>query len=393
MNNDKNHLVPFKFSAVITLLLMLVSSSKVNAQCVEVASGLRTPLGITSSNLNNLIVSETGNRLLHSGRLSIIDQEGNRRTLLDGLPSDINDVNEASGPAGVAMKGRTIYLAIGIGNSIQAGPFPGAAVGNPNPSSALYSSVLAVHFSANVEKTTSGFTLTTAGQTALANGEKVTLDDNEGGTLMIEQVANFPNYTPNPLPTFPVNVRGSNPFDLVINDDQIYVTDGGQNMVRKIDLLTGGVTTLTLFAPVPNPFFPALGGPVIDAVPTGIRYADGQLLVTLFRGVPFPPGVSQVMAVDPISGSQSQFIGGRKTAIDVLPISDGIDTDYLVLQHASLGLFFSGPGQVLRFETTADAPTVVADCLTRPTSMTFDEKSGTLYVTELGGRVVGFGVL
>ncbi len=33
-------------------------------------------------------------------------------------------------------------------------------------------------------------------------------------------------FTPNPLPLVPANVRLSNPFDLVVVDDQVYVTDG-----------------------------------------------------------------------------------------------------------------------------------------------------------------------
>jgi hypothetical protein len=45
-------------------------------------------------------------------------------------------------------------------------------------------------------------------------------------------------------------------------------------------------------------------------------------------------------------------------------------------------------GQVLRFESPAGPPTLVADCLTAPTSMTLDRKTGTLYVTEEQGRVV-----
>ena len=76
---------------------------------------------------------------------------------MDGLPSGINDVNEASGPAGLFMPGRTLYVAIGIGDSILAGPFPGTARPNPNPSSPIFSPVLAIHFSANVEKTTAGY--------------------------------------------------------------------------------------------------------------------------------------------------------------------------------------------------------------------------------------------
>ncbi len=42
-----------------------------------------------------------------------------------------------------------------------------------------------------------------------------------------------------------------------------------------------------------------------------------------------------------------------------------------------------GPGNVLHFDTPAGPPTVVTDCLTRPTAMTLDEKTDTLYVTEL----------
>jgi len=393
MKRPRLNLHTFVLSIAISLL---VPTGQASAQCSEVASGLRLPLGITQSNLDNLIVGESGTRALHTGRISIISPNGSRRTLLDGLPSAINDVNEPSGPAGVYMRGRTLFVAIGIGDGIQAGPFPGAAVGNPSPSSPIFSSVLAIHFSANVEATTEGFVLTTADQLSLANGAKVTLSDDAGDRLTLELVANFPNFTPNPLPTFPANVRGSNPFDLVAVEDQLYVTDGGQNQVRQIDVPTGTFTTLAAFAPIPNPFYPGIGGPVIEAVPTGIRYGDGQLLVSLFKGVPFPVGVSQIQAVDPISGAQAPFIVGRKTAIDVLSLRDGDDTDYLVLQHASLGLFFTGPGQVLRFETPADAPTLVSDCsspsftpLTRPSSMVLDEKTDTLYATEFGGRVVG----
>ena len=42
------------------------------------------------TNQGNLLVSETGTTTLHSGRISIVDQNGNRRTLLEGLPSAIN---------------------------------------------------------------------------------------------------------------------------------------------------------------------------------------------------------------------------------------------------------------------------------------------------------------
>jgi hypothetical protein len=78
-----------------------------------------------------------------------------------------------------------------------------------------------------------------------------------------------------------------------------------------------------------------------------------------------------------------------KSAIDVLPIEeDDATTHYLGLQHASIGLFFASPGLVLHFNSPAGPLTFVASCLTRPTTMAFDRKGGTLYVSEFGGRLV-----
>jgi hypothetical protein len=95
-----------------------------------------------------------------------------------------------------------------------------------------------------------------------------------------------------------------------------------------------------------------------------------------------------VQEIDPTTATQSALISGLKTAIGVLPLSDGDDLDYLVLQHASAGPFFGGPGLVQHFETPANPPTLVTNCLVRPTSMTPNQKTGKLYVTEHGGRVV-----
>lgn len=380
------------FACSLTLALPLFALNvTVSAQCSDVTTGLRQPLGSALTNQNNLLVSETGTVALHSGRISIIDAAGNRRTLLDGLPSAINDVNEPSGPAGIFMRGRTLYVAIGTGDAGRAGPAPGTTIPNPNPiSSPIFSSVLGIQFSARTEDTTPGFTLTTADEQSLANGETVVLSDGADGTLRIRLVVDFPNYVANPVPAFAGNVQLSNPFGLVPVDDVLYVTDGGRNRVWQVDLLTGSQTTLVTFPAIPNPLFgivPA-GGPFLDAVPTGIAAVNGKLLVTLFRGVPFPPGTSTVQEIDPATATQSALITGRKSAIDVLPLSNDDDLDYLVLQHASAGPFFGSPGLVLHFETPADPPTVVTNCLVRPTTMTLNSKTGTLYVTEYGGRVV-----
>ncbi len=138
----------------------------------------------------------------------------------------------------------------------------------------------------------------------------------------------------------------------------------------------------------PQLLFPNLGGPFIQAVPTGIASFHNQLFVALFRGFPFLTGVSSVNQVDPATGSNSRFITGLTDAIGILPLEEKGETSYLVLQFSSAGPFFQGPGLILRFKDPAGPATVVADCLSHPTSMALDKKTGTLYVSENGGRIV-----
>jgi hypothetical protein len=369
------------------LAIGVMLSGDARAQCgVEVAAGLQFPLGLALSNQKNLLVSESGTAgVLHSGRISIVGPDGVRRTLLDGLPSASNDVNDPSGPAGLVMRGRTIYLAIGIGDAIQVvAPGSPVTVANPNPASPIFSSVLAVHFSASVERTTAGFSLTAADYDTLADGQTVKLSNGGGDEITIALVANFPDYS-NPLPTAPNSVRGSNPFDLELIGDQLYVTDGGRNLVWQADIHTGAFAPLAAFDPVPNPT--GVGAPVLDAVPTGIREFEGQLFVTLFRGFPFPPGASVVERIDPGTGVHAPVLTGLRSAIDVLVDDD--HTSLFVLEHGSGALLppFSGPGSLTRRD--AAGSTVVANCLGRPTSMVRDERSGAFYITELvNGRVV-----
>ena len=381
------------FCVVLAVSMMLCGATVVSAQCTEVVAGLRQPLGTALTNQGNLIVSESGVRVLPGtavipGRISIVDPNGNRRTLLDGLPSALNDIGDASGPAGVYMSGRTLYVAIGVGDVTRAGPGPGLTIENPaGPSSPLFSSVLSIHFSAHVEKTTEGFALTLDDQQALAAGETVTLSDGGGDSIRLKLIANFPNFV---VLTAPL-IAASNPFHLTAIENHLYVTDGGRNLVWDVDLSSESFSELVSFPKISNPIAP-LGPPTIDVVPTGIAVYGDQLLVTLFTGFPFPAGASSVQQVDPATGTFGAFIVGRRTAIDVLPIRDSGDTDFLVLQHSSPQLPplppFVAPGLVLHFDTPTASPTTIASCLTRPTSMTLSKKGETLYVSEVAGRIV-----
>jgi hypothetical protein len=54
--------------------------------------------------------------------------------------------------------------------------------------------------SAHVERTTTGFSLTTADYDPLADGQTVRLSNGSNDEITIDLVANFPDYAPNPLP-------------------------------------------------------------------------------------------------------------------------------------------------------------------------------------------------
>ena len=366
---------------------MLAGVAASAADCEVLTSGLRAPIGSVITNQGNLVVSETGTaNVANSGRISIVSPDGTRRTLLDGLPQGTNAAGgDASGPNAISMRGRTLYVAIGQGDTVIPGPVAGSAQPNPNVSSPIFSSVLAIHVSAAAEKRTQGFSLSPQDQLTLAGGGRVTLSNSGGDRLKVELVANFPDYLSEPLPTYAGNVRNSNPFDMIAVDDSMYVTNGGLNRLHKVDLDSGAYADLTLFDRIPN--LPGAAGPSsVEAVPTGIAYRDGMVLVSLLSGGPFLPGLSRVKSVHPITGDQADFLTGLRTAIDVLPIPDGDDTDYLVLENnfAPAPPFPPTGASIRRFEMPGGTSVIVSGCtMDRPTSMSLDRRSGTMYVTEL----------
>ena len=355
------------------------------ADCEVVASGLRSPIGSAFTNQGNLVVSETGiKNAPTSGRVSIVSPDGGRRTLLDGLPQGINAAGgDASGPNSLAMRGRTIYVAIGQGDTVIPGP-SGSTIPNPYVSSALFSSVLAIHLSAAAEKSTAGFTLSEQDRMTLAGGGKVMLSNGKGDKLQVDLVVNFPDSVSEPTQANANNVRNSNPFGVLLVDDYMYVTNGGLNLLYKVNLSTGSYAELAVFSPIANTS--GRGPPFVEAVPTGLAYSDGQVLVSLLSGGPFIPGLSRVKTVDPVTGAQSDFLTGLRTSIQSLPIVAGGDTDYLTLQNN----FAPAPpwpptgASVRRFEEPGSSSVEVNGCtLYRPTSMSIDPKTGVLYATEL----------
>ena len=373
---------------ILALATSLVFVGTAKAQCpgTTFTGGLQLPSKIIQGGKGNLIVAESGTFAPNSGRVSIVDAQGNRHTLVDGLPSGLNELGDVSGTSGLYLQGRTLYIVNGEGDATLAGPIPGTEVPNPAPSSPILSSVMALHFSDEVENTTSGFTLGLADHQALKNGETVKLNNGQGDKVSVELVADFADYTSDPLPFFPPNVRHSNPYGITKIGERLFVSDGGQNAVYAVDVHTGAISTLTTFPPIANPLFPGFGGPFIEAVPDSIRESDGQLLVTLLRGFPFLAGNASVMKVDPSSGATTLLIGGLTSAIDVLPVKEKGQNSHLTLE-ISTNLLAGDPGRLQSFASPAGPGTVISSCLISPSSMVRDKDN--LYVTEIfTGRII-----
>lgn len=346
---------------------------------------LQRPAKLALTPLGNLLVAEarSAEAPQNTGRISIVAPNGNRRTLIGGLPSSPSSLgNESTGPSGLYLAGRTLYVVIGLGDPTLPGPRPRTEIPNPNgAASPIFSSVLAVHFSTAVERFTTGVTLTLADHSALKDGQSLVRTDSDGRKITIELIADFPDYLPEPLPILETNVRHSQPYGVVADDDFLYVVDGGYNLVHKVEIATGDFDTLVAFPNTPNPLVGIIGPPVIENVPTSIRWDGDYLLVSILGGFPFPAGQSQVRVVDPDTGADFQLIGDLTSAVDVIPLDeDGETVSYLTLEY-SLDFLAGGSGQ-LQLHTPLGA-VLLNDELAGPGSMAYDSKSDTVIVASI----------
>ena len=373
---------------VISLLaaLLVASSAASGGTCptTPLVSGLKGPSKIAFSQKGNLFVAEAGDAP-NAGRVSIVDPDtGARRTLLDGLPAGVEPAEgNVSGPSGLAVRGRTLYVTIGAGDGTLPGPAPGSGLANPSPSSPILSSVVEVKFSAAVEKNTAGFTLTLDDHEDLADGRTLKLKNRGKDKISVRLVADFENFTPNPRPDVPDNVRASNPFAVEIVANALYVADASQNTVEHVTIASGDREIIATFEPLVNslPF----GPPMVDAVPDNVRLVDGGLLVPQLSGFPFGPGASRVSRIDLTSGAVAPLITGLTMAIDVLDEDDGL---YVLEFSTNFLADPPGAGRLLRFDDPSGEPVVVADCLVSPTSMARD-RSGAFYVAQIfTGQIV-----
>lgn len=371
----------FLFTILMTSVTMVQSQS---ASVEVITSGLILPNKVIRAGERSLLVSEAGTARPNTGRISLIDRNnGKRRTLINNLPSGVNNLGgppTPSGPSGLNLQGHILYVTIGVGDAVQAGARPGLEVSNPSPSSPLYDSVLKLTLPTDYENLAGKFSLTAQNQQSLAKGQTVVLTNAGGQKLSMNLVINLPNFISAPTKAAPNNVKASNLNGVELFQKQLYIVDAGQNRIMRVHKDGTGKKTFVKFDSKPNPAFPTLGGPVVEAVPVNIRrIGDQMMFVPLLTGFPFVPGLSDIRSVSLTGGNRKQvFIPDLTSAIDILPVGQ---MEYLILEF-SVNQLGNAPGRLLLYRSPYSKPLTLVSDLISPTSMASDQGS-TIFVTSM----------
>lgn len=375
----------------LVMICALIAAAAVSVQPLSAqsvfASGLNSPTKVILTSHGNLLVAEGGTfSATSTGRVSFIERTGAVRTLIEGLPSGVEPAGSPLGPSGLGLLGRTLFIVISAGDVTVTSDTPGIDAPNPmGPSSPILSSILRVRFSRRVDDLQSGFSLSLEDHFTIANGNRLRLENAQGDRADFKLVADFRDLVRDPA----INVRRTNPFAIALDLRRraAWIADASQNSIERVSLISGRIRRLLELAPVANPL--PFGPPFTEAVPTSVRLLGRDLIVAQETGFPFAQGVATVERIDVSQASQETFIPGLTQALDVLQAGRGSSVFFVVELSVNLLGDPPGPGRLLRFASPDAAPQVLADNLTFPTSVAFDDATGELFVTEVAtGNVV-----
>jgi hypothetical protein len=335
--------------------------------------------------VGNLLVSEGGTPAPNTGRVSIVDRQGNRRSLLEGLPAARAHNTPAFGPTGLALDGRTLYLLIGEGD-VQVGP-PFSL--NPNgPSSPAFHSVLRIQFSSGVDSITSSFQLGRGDHWALSDGYDVALHNASGDSASVHLLTSFPSVVPNILGGT-ASYRPSDPYGawLDAGNNALYVIDASAETLIRVNTVTGRYLVLTRFQPDERAADPKF----VDTVPTAICPVEDSFLVSFLSATRYPAGASSVRLWNPSDGTWSRLsplIGDLTMTNDITCLRGGTArAPRLVTVELSRNFFSTEASGRVQVINGSQKQVLMQDVLL-PTSAAQDPISGDLFVATLTGSIL-----
>jgi len=369
------------------IVLLVVCSLNAAAQSPQVfAVGLQRPIRLLFTPQGSLLVSEGGNATPNTGRVSILDSGGNRRSLLEGLPSGAAHFTTPFGPTSMALDGSTLYLLLGEGD-VMAGTPPNYGINPRGPSSPIFSSVLKVRFSQEIDLIPNGFTLTPDDHWRLFDGFDVELKNQAGDRANVHVLTKF-----RPLVRDPFGieaVRRSDPYGAVLSPagKSLYVVDAGSETVVKVDTETGHSQLVVRFPSYVRRL--ADGSTLrVDNVPSGICWSGEELLVSFLSGAPYPPGEASIRSVNRATGEVTPFISGLTAAIDVLCSKGPSGGRYYTLEWTQDFSRAAVPSGRLRVYDGSGSRTLASQ-LTLPTGMAQDPVSGDIFIARyFGGQIL-----
>ena len=299
-----------------------------------VATGLAGPMGIETDHAGNIWVTE-GGTAHDDGKVVVIRPNGQKFDAIVNLSSIINEHSgELQGTVHILRDGGTLYILSG---------------------NYLYTADIS-HFK--------------PGDTPI-----------DAATLMHEDIAAFVKTYP-----FVNDADDSHPYNLTKGPGgDLYITDAGANAI----LHRNGANDYSVLAEIPdlpNPLFPGLGGPTVQAVPTSIVFTGKDFLVTTLTGFPFASGLAVIYKVSR-SGNVSVYQNGFTMLVDQAP---GNVSNRLFVQHAASFNPASGfqPNSGSLVWANGNTMSSVAEGLNMPVGIK-QANDYTWYITLLGdGSVI-----
>ncbi len=369
--------------AAWAVIAMLTTSSLLAQTKSVFTSGLVGPQKIVRTAGGKFLVSESGPGL-NQGRVSVVSSTGMRSTLVDGLPAALDNEGGVSGPTGLAVDGSTRYRAIGEGDAVRS---DAEGVQMPNPAGVagpIFSSILKIEFSADVDNLLSPFVLSAEDFSTLSDGYSVELGNADGETATVWVLVDFANFVPDPNMPY----RPSNPWGLAMSSrfpGTLFLNDASLDALLKIDTETGRAQRFLHFPKLANPL--PFGPPVSDFVPTALRAYSSGFLLSRLSGFPFASGVAAVSFVDVEGRTFEPFISNLTAAVDVLVQERAGERTRFYTLEFSADFLQGGPGKLMRYDSP-QGELIVSD-LAGPTSMALDPDTGDVYITEIAtGNIV-----